>query len=687
MLSIAKSAVANRLRYCALLLILVTGCATVLWHVDFSRATQARDFYLQGFYPSEGTPGSSYRFSRAHASVLIPNRATDAAQLTLRIRSPKPLPTRTLVLSMQQSPLAEITVGDLAQTIMIALPDTANTPAGAVLVALDTAGARAPGDPRDLGLLFDSIVTSSISQRGVRWDGRVLLLIGSGILIGACLIVARRWRAGSPGPAGRSADFWLLTGICALYTYVLSFYSIANHLLFRTNTYDLGVFDQAIWLISQGQPAYISGGGMHILSDHAAFILYALAGLYALVPDTRALLIAQSLIIALGAVPVYLLGRARGSRLAGGVAALAYLLHPATLNMNLFDFHPDSIAATAFLWTCWATTQRHWRVALLSSLCVLACKENFALTIAWLGIWLIVHRTWRFGSVLLALGGAWFLVATLIVGPAFSSGVGSHVVGRFAQYGSSLPEIVQTLVLHPRIVLSALFQPEQRAYLWALLLPFGLLPLLSPRYLVLAAPAVVLNLLSNFSAQHSTLYHYNALIIPCLALALLHGLLTLQAGTVRLFGTQHKVVNRMWFQYLILLCAIAYGLITQAVRIREIHGAMASAGAQPYYYEYVLSLIPSHAGVSAQTQLQPHLNHRLQAFLFPNPFKPVVFYDPRGQPFPTDVEYVVYDRRHSDNAYIRSSAKLAVLDDLQRRQLFYVVVDLDGVLLLKRNTA
>ena len=53
-----------------------------------------------------------------------------------------------------------------------------------------------------------------------------------------------------------------------------------RHLLFQSNALDLGWFDQAIYLISQGQTPIISFRGFHILGDHASLIVYPLALFY-----------------------------------------------------------------------------------------------------------------------------------------------------------------------------------------------------------------------------------------------------------------------------------------------------------------------------------------------------------------------------------------------------------------------
>ena len=68
----------------------------------------------------------------------------------------------------------------------------------------------------------------------------------------------------------------------ALVMAVLLTASITRHKLFQSTALDLGWFDQAIYLISQGLPPIVSFSGVHILGDHAALTVYPLALFYKL---------------------------------------------------------------------------------------------------------------------------------------------------------------------------------------------------------------------------------------------------------------------------------------------------------------------------------------------------------------------------------------------------------------------
>ena len=76
----------------------------------------------------------------------------------------------------------------------------------------------------------------------------------------------------------------------------LSLFSSLRHAWFQSNAWDLGIFDQAIYLISQGQVPTSTFLNFHILGDHAALALYPIGLIYR--RSFYLLLVIQSIAIA-----------------------------------------------------------------------------------------------------------------------------------------------------------------------------------------------------------------------------------------------------------------------------------------------------------------------------------------------------------------------------------------------------
>ena len=93
-------------------------------------------------------------------------------------------------------------------------------------------------------------------------------------------------------------------------------------------------------------------------------------------PPSRTLLVVQSAALALGVVPLWRIARRVANLRVGAAATLlvAYALYPAVQNLNLADFHPETLALPALLGRRATSGSRHWRsrspcAACWSSLC------------------------------------------------------------------------------------------------------------------------------------------------------------------------------------------------------------------------------------------------------------------------------------------------------------------------------
>jgi len=318
---------------------------------------------------------------------------------------------------------------------------------------------------------------------------------------------------------------WMI-GVSALILFICS---SLRHALFQSGAFDLGIFDQAVYLISQGESPISSFLEFHILGDHAAGIFYPLAVLYKIYPDVHWLLAVQAITLALGALPTWHLARHAGLK-QGQAAAIAvvYLLYPLVFNLNLFDFHPEVIALPALLGAILAVRLGKSVWFCLAIATVLACKAVLALTVAAMGVWILIYEKKRlYGAFTLLIGVAWFIIATQGIIPFFggeAAAVGRHLP-RYDYLGNSVPEIAKNLLFKPGLLLGQVFSLDTLEYLALLLLPviWGLAPQqLTP--LVGAIPTLAMNILSDSPAQRNLVHHYSLPVLPFLLLAVISSL-------------------------------------------------------------------------------------------------------------------------------------------------------------------
>lgn len=319
-----------------------------------------------------------------------------------------------------------------------------------------------------------------------------------------------------------SPVIWMIAATIALFWICSSL----RHAIFQSTGYDLGIYDQVTYLISQGQPAVSSILGFHHLGNHGAWAVYPLGLLYKIYPSVYLLLLVQAIALALGIWPAWSLARLAGlsQRLSLAIAGV-YILYPVVFNINLFDFHPEVMALPVLLAAVLAARLGRIFGFTVAILWVLGCKAVLSLTIIALGFWLFLFEKRRVcGAIALFLGVAWFAIVTQMIIPTFS---GREVEGvwRYTYLGNSVLEIIVNIILKPNLVLGRLISMSTVDYLYQLFFPvvWWLSPL-SLISLIPAIPTILINSLSDVGFQRSLAFQYSIPILPFLVLAVISSL-------------------------------------------------------------------------------------------------------------------------------------------------------------------
>ena len=84
---------------------------------------------------------------------------------------------------------------------------------------------------------------------------------------------------------------------------VFSVLGVRNHRNFGTWAYDMAIYDQAFWLISQGGDTFMSVRGLDVWGHHVNLIAYAFAPFYRLGAGPEFLYVVQNVSIALRCAP------------------------------------------------------------------------------------------------------------------------------------------------------------------------------------------------------------------------------------------------------------------------------------------------------------------------------------------------------------------------------------------------
>jgi len=464
----------------------------------------------------------------------------------------------------------------------------------------------------------------------------------------------------------------------ARYIFYFSWFTLRAFDLFVYQAHDLGIYDQAVWNTVHGQPlrSTLEEPYDTLLGDHFEPILLLLALPYALWSSPKTLLFIQTAALGLGALPVYGLARegfasalagrqAAGQDQAGGkrfppnlaieIAALifaaVYLLYPAVHSANVFEFHPSALAIPLLLYTIYFLRTRRFALYFLFLILTMSTKEVLPLTTFVLGLYaLLVERVRVVGLVTMVASALWFALAVFVVIPYFSPEDSSQYFALFYGWlGDTAPEVVAQMINHPELIWQRLVRPDSLLYMHRLLLPVVYMALLGLPMLLLATPALLLNVLSDFSFQHLSLnfFQYAAAIAPFVLIAAIDGLsFLIRRGAPwlwRILPGHGRPVTARTVGTVVLGIALG-AMLVASLAVQRYHGYLPIS--RDYYLTpmsdkvvaaaALTSQVPRQGVVSTDRILGPHLSQRADLYLYPSLH---------------DAEYAVVDASYRDTPF------------------------------------
>lgn len=302
-------------------------------------------------------------------------------------------------------------------------------------------------------------------------------------------------------------------------------------------SWDLGQYDQIVWNSLNGrlfENSFIPDAP-NFLGKTFAPILLAFVPLYALWSTPIVLLVAQTVALGLGALPMYWFARARVGRGLAFMLAFAYLLSPAMQNTNVAEFHEVALLTPFLAYTAFFLLRQHYKGFLICLALSLLVKEEVAFIVVMFGVYIFLFQRRRaFGVGLALFGVAWTVLLLQFLIPYFRTGVwggtfyyfGGGVLtgGRYDYLGKSVSEILTTIFTRPDIIFAEISQPLKIAYVLYLIVPLAFLPIAGIEISAISLPTFAYTLLSRYPHQQSLGAAYHAPILPFLFFGAVVGL-------------------------------------------------------------------------------------------------------------------------------------------------------------------
>ncbi|GAA2615371.1 hypothetical protein Stube_40660 [Streptomyces tubercidicus] len=312
----------------------------------------------------------------------------------------------------------------------------------------------------------------------------------------------------APLRAARLDPYWA----AAFFFVAFTLLSLCRFRTMSFSSWDLGIFEQAVrgYAHFQAPIVDLKGPGTNILGDHFSPVLIVLAPFYRVFPSPMTLLTAQAALFALSVLPVTRAAARHLGRLPGLAIGIAYGMSWGVQKAVDFDFHEIAFAMPLIAFALEAVLRGRWTAVVCWAAPLVLVKEDLGVTAATIGA-LALIRTRRASPLAIGLVAFGITATAVTLGlliPGFNGSGSYDYWSKLGTDGGGATIPLDTAL---------------RTTLWVLLPTTGLLALRSPLLLV-ALPTLGWRFLSHEPHYWGTDWHYNAVLMPVVFLALIDAL-------------------------------------------------------------------------------------------------------------------------------------------------------------------
>jgi len=440
-------------------------------------------------------------------------------------------------------------------------------------------------------------------------------------------------RVTAVGKDAQDRIVWLLI---AAYVLCFGYLGFLKYQSFGYQDFDLAIYSQTLWNILHGS-IYSSILGIDFLGNHAGFVVFLIAPVYFIFKSPLTLLFIQSLSLGIAAYPIYLIAKKELNRNIGLAIVFIYLIYPALGYVNLFEFHPQTLAIPFLIFTYYYFAKENFKMFVIFMSLSLICQENIALIITLFGIHaFFIKKDIKWLLTPLLVGMAWFCIMVFKIIPSFNKDI-IGFISIYQHIGGSLPEVLGAIILHPIKIIKIMFEWQKIVYLLQIFLPVSFLPLFDIRIFIIA-PIFAQHLLSLRPSEYNISTHYAAELIPFIFISTIYGIKRilsigcLKAGAMRKF----------FILFILITGVISSACLGPQSRLIKYSWDF-KKDISDYVKQDFVNKIPENSGIVSTFEFLPKLSNRGYLYSFHHVVNG--FYTLSNKPYvlPENAEYALLD--------------------------------------------
>lgn len=289
--------------------------------------------------------------------------------------------------------------------------------------------------------------------------------------------------------------FVLFTGGFTVYRYLT--YSVPN--------FDGGLFSQMFYYMKNHFTMETTCERDMLISHmkiHTSPVYWLLLPFYLLYPGTAILQVLQAIVIALGVIPLVLIGKNHHMKpIQITLLSAVYFFYPVMSAGCSYDIHENMFLPVAILCLILAFEKDSlWRIV-ISTIFVLSIKEDAAVYAAFVALYMIfAKKMYKKGTIVLMVSVIYFFGAVYYINH-FGMGTSSDRFNNVIASGDgNVLGIIKTVLVNPAYVFGQMFCGEKLQYFITVMAPLLFIPIWPGKWqkVILLGPLLLFNLMPDY---------------------------------------------------------------------------------------------------------------------------------------------------------------------------------------------
>jgi len=407
----------------------------------------------------------------------------------------------------------------------------------------------------------------------------------------------------------------------AVFTALMGWASILRYRTYNATNFDLGLFAQMFEFLRRTGHAWTTLERNRLLTHfgvHCSPVYYLLLPFYMIAPRIETLLVLQAAAVGAGVFAV----RGIAKELFGDsprlvmAACVLYLFNPTIPQGCLFDFHENKLLAVFLLWAVYFMLRKKVAPLLLFSILTLSVKEDAAIYVVALGLFLLFAQKWEnrkaqiiTGIGMIVLSVIWFACAISIIRRYGTGEMVDRLRNFFIPGGDGgFLDVAKVVLSNLGYVIKQVFSQSKVEFLLWVFLPLGFAPFMIKKgsAWLLMLPLLVINLLSDYVYQHAVGYQYT------------YGSVTLAIVLAMLALKECKPSLRRGILTFAVAASVVCTVPLTGPRISFYRDVMRVNPERIAAVDKILAGLPMDAEITATTWFATHLYQREKVYMYPN---------------------------------------------------------------------